>query len=231
MLYSSVTSEKDLTMARGIEEQAICNFLAERGFTEPSQRVQRAMFEGATPARGSSGKGRGAIVVDIGRVVDTGPILVEQVASIKAGRKSRKTTVTITTGNPKHSEAIVQAAMGGLDIPVIIIHCPGSEVSGKGSSARLSNVEKVEVAVLCIGPLIRAVAGNLPRRTKGQGKGRGNAEPVSWGEKVQTSKAGKSYTYVSIQANLAACGVKYQTVSNLTELADLIEESVEGIYL
>lgn len=218
-------------MGRGIEEQAICNYLATRGYGEPSQRVQRAMFPGATPARGSSGKGRGAIVVDIGRQIDAGGILVEQVASIKAGRKTKKTTITITTGKPSHSDSVIQAAMDGLDIPVIVIHIPGSEVAGKGSTARLERVENVEVAVLNLGPLIRAVNGVLPRRTKGQGKGRGNADPVTWGEKTQTSAAGKTYTYVSIQANLKACGVQYQTLNSLSDLADLIDESVEGIYV
>lgn len=218
-------------MGRGIEEQAICNYLASRGFTEPSQRVQRAMFTGATPARGSSGKGRGAIVVDIGRQTDVAGILVEQVASIKAGRKSRKSTITVTTGKPEHSSAVIQAAEDGLDIPVIVIHCPDAKVEGKGSSARFVSADRFEVAVVNIGPFIRACNGNLPRRTQGQGKGKGQAHAVSWGEKIQTSKAGKVYRYVSIQANLAKCGATYQTIHGLEALADFIEENTEGIFL
>lgn len=212
---------------RGKWERALAGALAVYGWGQVSQRMQREAIPGATPAREShNGRGRGAIVFDIAREDDSTGIRVAKLAGLKVG-KARKTTVTVTTGTGNnHIRAFVDAAEQGLDVPIFVVSLSNPILGNDGS---LVSADSYQVAVINVGKLIRTHG--LPQRTQGQGKGRGNAQPVAWGIKRQTSKAGKTYEYVSIQANLSAAGAKYQTFTNLSDLADFIDTNSEGIFL
>lgn len=211
---------------RSLLETAITNYLAGHGWCAPSLRVQRSAFPGVTPAHSSKGgKGRGAVVLDVERQDDATGILISYVAGIKASKR-RKSTITVTTGRPEHMEAVIGAAEKGLDIPIFVV-AMDHQIDGKGETATITDHGRISVAVVNVGQAIRQYG--LKRRTQGQGKGRGNAHPVAWGTKIQRAASGKVYEYVSLQANLPACGVEWQTFDTLADLAEFIAEHSEGI--
>lgn len=206
-------------------ETAIINHLKGYGWMAPSLRLQSTALPGVTPAQASdSGRGRGSVLFDIEKVDDSLGIVISKVAGLKASA-DRRTTIDITTGRPEHIEAVVSAAERGLMIPIIVL-AMDAEI-GEDNSIRLR--EKISACCVNVGEAIRAHG--LVQRTQGQGKGRGNAHPVAWGEKAQTAKSGKTYMYVSLQANLAGCGAIWEHLNSLDDLAAYVEEYAEGIYL
>ena len=206
---------------RSAFETALCNYLNRYGWSAPSLRVQVAAFPGVTPAHSSGGKGRGAVVIDVEKVDDSSGIRLAYVAGLKAG-PDRKSTVTITTGTGSHVDAVVKAAESGLSIPVIIV-----AANTTITESVIVDHGTISVAVVNVGDMIRKHG--VERRTEGQGKGRGIGAPIAWGVKLQKATSGKVYEYVSLQANLAACGVKWETMSTLDEFATFVSANSEGI--
>ena len=207
-------------------ENAVTDYLSGHGWQPPSLRIQRSAFPGATPSKtSSSGRGRGSIVYDVEKVDDSLGIVISKVAGLKASA-DRRTTIDVTTGRPEHIEAVVSAAERGLMIPVIVL-AMDAEI-GEDNSIRLGE-GKISACCVNVGEAIRTHG--LVQRTQGQGKGRGNAHPVAWGQKAQKAKSGKTYVYVSVQAHLAGCGATWEKLNSLNDLAAYVEEHAEGIYL
>lgn len=209
-------------------ETAISSFLALHGWEAPSLRVQSTAFPGVTPAYSSSGgKGRAAVVLDVEKVDDSSGIVISYVAGIKAAA-TRKSTITVTTGREEHLDAVISAAERGLSIPIFVV-AVNAKIEDSNEDPKIIDHGPISVAVVNVGDAIRQHG--VKQRTQGQGKGKGQAHAVAWGEKIQRSAAGKEYRYVSLQANLPACGVKWQTFDTLADLAEFISANAEGIPL
>lgn len=219
---------------RSLFEHCIANFLMDNaGFIQPTLRIQSLIFPGVTPALSNRGAdGRAAAVIDMEKKIKDASFDVSLICGLKA-KKKRHTTFDITTGRgDSHIQAVFDAAENGLDIPIVLIAMNGI-VEGKGPDAHFASHGKISATSIKVGKIIRSMGGrdSIPRRTVGQGKGRGNAAPIAWGFKNQTSKAGKTYTYVSLQANVKACQSIWHTFDNLEQLSHFIEESCEKIFL
>lgn len=209
-------------------ETAIIHHLKRYGWEAPSLRLQSTALPGITPAQASdSGKGRGPVLFDIEKVDDSSGIVTSMVAGLKASG-DRRTTIDITTGRPEHIEAVVSAAERGLMIPIIVL-AMDAEIEEISDNLRIISHGEILACCVNVGEAIRAHG--IRRRTQGQGKGRGESHPISWGEKKQVAKSGKTYMYVSLQANLAGCGAKWETFKTLGDLANYIEGNSEAIYL
>lgn len=209
-------------------ETSIIHYLKGHGWRAPSLRLQSTALPGITPAQASdSGKGRGPVLFDIEKVDDSSGIVTSIVAGLKASG-DRRTTIDITTGRPEHIEAVVSAAQRGLSLPIVVIAMK-AEIEEISDNLRIISHGEISACCVNVGECIRAHG--LRQRTQGQGKGRGESHPISWGEKRQTAKSGKTYVYVSLQAHLAGCGAKWETFKTLSDLADYIEGSSEAIYL
>lgn len=222
--------------SRSLLETAISNYLFGIGWIMPSQRAQMAALPGITPViPKKGGKGRQPPVYDVARSGDIRGLQVTYLAGLKAS-KTRKTTISVTTGNPVHSEAVFAAADRGNSVPQIVIQMDAT-VIGEGESATITEHGPIWVAVVNVGDAIRDCGGssNVPKRVQGQGKGRRTSTfipaAVSWGEKIQRAKSGKVYQYIEIQANIRSCGAEYRKVDSLEELAQIIADSAEGIFL
>lgn len=209
-------------------ETSIIHYLKGHGWGAPSLRLQSTALPGITPAQASdSGKGRGPVLFDIEKVDDSSGIIVSKVAGLKAG-PDRRTTIDVTTGRPEHIEAVVSAAERGLMIPIIVL-AMDAEIEEVSGNPRIISQGEISACCVNVGEAIRAHG--IRRRTQGQGKGRGESHPISWGEKKQVAKSGKTYMYVSLQAHLAGCGAKWETFKTLSDLAAYLDEHAEGIYL
>ncbi len=167
---------------------------------------QRDIFPGITPARESVG-GRGAVYFDVWRRTQVGGLLVDQAAGFKVVTDLKKNnTMILTKGTLAHVEAIAEAASSGAyPLPVIVL------------SAR--NDQWIATSFdLC--KLVREHG--IQRATEGQGKGRGKANVVSYGETIQTTrKKDKSggireykYNYLYLQVNIASADLDYQVVDH-----------------
>jgi hypothetical protein len=217
---------------RSLLETAISHHLATAGWAPPSMRAQTVAFPGVTPVQPVAGAaGRAAALMDAEKRAKIAGRLVAYLAGLKASA-TRKTTITITTGNPKHTEAVCTAAENGLSLPIIVIAMKAT-ISGTGSDATITDHGPISVAVINVGKSYREHG--LVQRVQGQGKGRATATftpaALSYGEKIQRSKAGKTYRYVSLAANLKSCGAEYQTLDSLDDLAQFVSENAEGFFL
>lgn len=202
-------------------ETALTSYLAGYGWTPPSLRVQSVAFPGCTPAATSArGRGRGSIVFDVERREDAG-ILVAYCVGLKASA-TRPSTITVTTGTSHHIESVIKAAECGLSIPIVVVAVNAAVIDDK-----ILDYGKISVACVRVGDMIRRHG--IEPRTEGQGKGRGRAVPVAWGVKRQRAASGKVYEYISLQANLPACGATWSTLNTLVELEGFIARSAEGI--
>lgn len=196
-----------------LETQIIAN-LSAFGWGQVNQRTQASALPGVTPARANAdGIGRGSVVFDVEKAGDNPAYLSALVAGLKAS-KARPTTITITTGTAAHIAAVVKAGETGLDIPIFVV------VQGD---------DKIEAALIKVGEQIRA--NGVQPRTTGQGRGRGSAAAIDYGTKKQTSAAGKTYEYVSLAANVRACGAEWRTFATFADLAQFIGENAEEIMI
>lgn len=221
---------------RGLLETALSNYLFATGWDMPTQRAQMAALPGITPViPKKGGKGRQPPVYDVARYETIRGLEMAYLVGLKAS-KTRKTTISVTTGNPVHSEAVFAAADRGNSIPQVVVQMDAT-IQGEGEAATIIDHGPIWVAVVNVGTAIQNCGGsaNVPKRVKGQGKGRRTATftpaAVSWGEKLQPSKAGKVYTYIELQANVRSCGVEYRKVESLEALAILVHNAAEGIPL
>lgn len=217
---------------RSLLETAISNHLAGAGWTPPSMRAQTVAFPGITPVQPKAGAaGRAAPVLDVEKRTDLRGLAVAMLAGLKASA-TRKTTVTVTTGNPKHMDAVVDAAERGLSVPIIIIAMKAT-ITGTGTDATITDHGPISVAVVNVGESYRTHG--LVQRVQGQGKGRATSTftpaAISYGEKIQRSAAGKTYRYVSLAANLKSCGVSWTTLDSLDGLADFVTEHAEAVFI
>ena len=212
-------------MRRSILENALTSYLTAYGWEAPSLRVQAAAFPGATPAQSSEGgKGRGGIVFDLERR-GSGNILISHCLGLKATSNGRPDTLAITTGTEEHCENIVKACHAGLDVPIVAVRVIDAEMDGED----LVGFSGIEATCVRFGAKLRAHG--IVQRTTGQGKGRGVAAPVAWGKKAQKAASGKIYSYVTLQANVAACLATWETLRDLRDLERYVSEHAEGIIL
>lgn len=220
-------------MARDKLETALVNrMISDLGWTDPTMKIQRVMFPGVTPAKPSqNGRGRGPVVLDLEYRDDTAGIQTAYVAGLKTSAKTID-SVTVTTGKPEHTDAVISGAMAGRDIPLICVQFNGAAVSGSWDTLwNLDGFDSVKVAVLNIGQMIRDCNGEIPAAAVGQGKGRGKSHPISQREKRQKAKSGKVYHYIELTANTIAADVTWHTLSSFADLAEFIREHSEGVFL
>lgn len=220
---------------RGLLETALSNALfGDHAYVGPTMAAQKAALPDVTPVQFKpGGRGRQPAVWDVQRNGEIAGSRIAYLAGLKAS-KTRKTTVTITTGvGMTHIKPIVDAGIAGRSLPVFVVSVK-AEIKGEKETATITDHGSISVCVLNVGDLIAsAVAkhGRLPRRTQGQGKGKGEAKPVAWGEKLQTSPAGNTYQYISIQCNLKEAGAVWHTVATLADLESFIAEHSEGFII
>lgn len=194
-------------MGRSEYSDKVLDLLCRDGWTrDVPLAFQVAMFPGVTPARESTG-GRGAVFFDVWRRTAVGSLYVDQAAGFKiVGDVTKNNSMILTKGTEEHVERIVNAAWeGGVPLPVIV----------------LAYVDDLWISTsFDLQKLVRTYG--VHQATQGQGKGRGHASAVSWGNTEQvTRKRDRSgnvreytYNYKYLQVNLTSANLEYEEVKH-----------------
>jgi len=161
---------------------------------------QARVMPGVTPARESAG-GRGAVFFDVFKGEGAG---YGRALSLKIDDGTKKGlgsfgTVTLTVGTFAHCQAVINAAESGRPLPVLVL---------------VRIVDGWAWAAFDVSDIL--ALNGIDRPHEGQGKGRGCGKAgVLMGTKVQRSKAGKIYEYVSLSVNLKGNGIEWGKISTL----------------